>query len=429
MAKRARLFPPILPNRFSWGALAALSVVAILLLPSAQAQTFTVLHAFSGGGDGANPDSGVTLDNADNIYGTTFEGGFTHGSCSSGCGTVFKLTQSDGHPVLHTIYAFQGPSQDGSEPGASMVFGPDGALYGTTVSGGMGDIGTVYRLAPQPSLCRNISCSWIESHYSFPRGDMDGGPPSPGALIFDSLGNMYGTASFGGAGDCGLVYEMSLRGGTWTQTALYNFEEPTSCEPFGGVIFDASGNLYGTTTRGGPADRGTIYQLTPHGITWSETVLYDFTGHEDGGYPQAGLISDGNGGFYGAASQSTPGGGTIFHLAQSGGAWNFNVIFSLPGNGTGVLRDLTMDAAGNLYGATYTGGAFGRGSIIKLAPSNGGWTYTDLQDFDGGFDGAEPACNIAIDASGRLYGTAFYGAAGGNNCPEEGCGVVWRITP
>ena len=429
MTKRARLLPSILFNRFPRRALAALSVLAMLALPSAHAQTFTVLHTFTGGGDGANPDSGVTLDSAGNVYGTTFEGGFTHGSCASGCGTVFKLTHANGHTVLQTIYAFQG-LQDGAAPGASMVFGPDGALYGTTLQGGAGDIGSVFRLTPQPSLCRSISCSWLDSHYSFPAGYMDGSP-SAGALIFDNFGNMYGTAGFGGAGNCGLVYEMSQRGGTWTETILYNFDEPTPCEPIGGVIFDASGNLYGTTTRGGPADRGTIYQLTPHGVTWSETVLYNFTGQQDGGYPQAGLISDGNGGFYGAASVSSPGGGTIFHLTQSGGTWNFSVIYTLPGNSnnTGVLRDLTMDAPRNLYGATYTGGAFGRGSVIKLAPSDGGWTYTDLQDFDGGFDGAEPACKIAIDAIGRLYGTTFYGASEGNTCPQEGCGVVWRITP
>jgi len=140
----------------------------------------------------------------------------------------------------------------------------------------------------------------------------------------------------------------------------------------------------------------------------------------------AGLIFDQAGNLYGSASSGGSGnGGTVFELMPSNGNWNFNLLYSLSGSGgsrNGPLRSLTMDAAGNLYGTTYSDGAYGAGSVFKLKPSNGAWTYTDLYDFTGGDDGANPYGGVTLDANGNLYGTTAFGGA-------SDAGVVWEITP
>src|SRR5581483_3699775 len=147
-----------------------------------------------------------------------------------------------------------------------------------------------------------------------------------------------------------------------------------------------AGNLYGTATAGGTYGKGVVFELSPSGGGWTEHVLYTFQGGNDGGQPVAGLIFDNAGNLYGAtASWGSGGGGTVFKLSPTGGAWTYSVLTSLTG-GDGPVASLTLDRSGNLYGTTFMDDPAGYGSVFRLAPSGSGWTYTDLHDFTGGSD-------------------------------------------
>ena len=186
------------------------------------------------------------------------------------------------------------------------------------------------------------------------------------------------------------------------------------------------GNLYGTTASGtSNYFWGTVYKLAPHGSGWTETILYAFQDGNDGASPVSGLIFDQAGNLYG----TTPGGGayldgTAFELiSHPSGNWSFSSLYSFQGSrdiGNLPLGPLAIDAAGNLYGASYNGGAHEMGSVYELSPSNGSWTYTSFHDFTGGVDGGGPISGVVLDASGNIYGTA---SAGGTH----GDGVLFAI--
>jgi uncharacterized repeat protein (TIGR03803 family) len=398
---------------------AFLLALTFLLLPSAQAQTYSVIYNFTGGTDGAFPEAGLTMDKAGSLYGTAYQGG------SSDRGTVFKLVHKGSGWVLSPLYSFTGRA-DGGAPVARVVFGPDGSLYGTTVFGGHNcgsGCGTVFNLKPSASACKAALCPWTETViYSF-GGFSDGANPGYGDLTFDKAGHIYGTTIFGGSNAQGVVYKLTSSGGGWTESAIYLFTGGgDGANPYSSVIFDDAGNLYGTTFDGAQG-YGTAFQLIPSGGAWSENTQYVFQGANDGGKPFAGFALDGAGNLYGATSTvGTGGGGTVYELASSGGGWTFDVIGSFAGSAylPGPYDSLTMDAAGNLYGTTYKDGAYSAGSVFKLTPSGGGWTLTDLYDFTGGKDGGLPYGSVLIDANGNLYGTASQGGV-------SGYGVVWEI--
>jgi uncharacterized repeat protein (TIGR03803 family) len=400
---------------------AFLLLLTALFLPSAQAQTYSVIYNFTRGTDGAFPEAGLTTDKAGSLYGTAYQGG------SSDRGTVFKLAHKGSGWVLSPLYSFTGRT-DGSAPIARVVFGSNGSLYGTTEFGGRNcgeGCGTVFNLKPSASACKAALCPWTETViYSF-SGSSDGANPGFGDLTFDKTGHIYGTTYFGGSNAQGVVYELTPSGGSWTESAIYLFTGgKDGANPYSSVIFDQAGNLYGTAYGGG-AGHGTIFQLTSSGSGWSENTLYAFQGANDGGTPFGGLVWDSAGTLYGATSTGgTGGGGTVYELASSGGGWSFDVIGSFAGSAylPGPYDSLTMDTAGNLYGTTFKDGAHSAGSVFKLTPSGGGWTLTDLYDFTGGKDGGLPYGSVLVDANGNLYGTASQGGA-------NGYGVVWELTP
>jgi uncharacterized repeat protein (TIGR03803 family) len=391
-----------------------------------QAQTFTVLHDFTGGLDGGSPYAGLSIGRAGNLYGTTSAGGI-------GYGTVFELSHRGTGWVFEPLYGFAGGS-DGEGPVARVIVAANGGLYGTTYAGGVpgcsGDhgCGTVFNLRPPPSVCRAVLCSWIKTVLYRFEGGNDGANPLLGDLTFDSSGNLYGTTQNGGGADCdgngcGTVFELSPVSGGWTEKVLYSFTGAGSdgANPFAGVIFDQSGNLYGTTKLGGIVSNGTVFRLTPEDSGWTESVLYGFQGESDGYWPLGGLIFDQAGNLYGTTtSGGLNTGGTVFELTSLGIETVLS-SFSGPILG-GPYGNLAMDAAGNLYGIAYDDGAYNNGSVFKLTPSQNGWTFTDLYDFTGGSDGSCPYGGVLIDDAGNLYGTT---AAGG----EYGYGVVWEITP
>ena len=401
-------------------AMAILFALMVTLTQSVEAQTFKVLHTFTGGTDGAIPYAGLTLDQAGNLYGTTSQGGNPWG----GNGTVFQLKRKSSNFVFNHLWSFDG-IRDGSRPYARVIFGPNGTLYGTTHEGGSQGVGTVFNLAPQPKACKSALCTWTEPMvYSFGYG----GPllPGYGDLIFDQAGNIYGTTELFYAHYWynGAVYELTPSGGGWTDNFLHIFMGDGST-PESGVIFDQSGNLYGTTSGGGADSGGTVYQLTPSGGSWTYSLVYSFSGGDDGVVPWAGLIFDPSGNLYGSTTGGgTGGGGTVFELIPSNGSWTLNTLYSFTSfTGAGPRGTLVMDGAGNLYGTTGNDGAYGYGTVFKLTPTpQPPWTYTSLHDFTGGSDGGNPYGNVAFDASGNLYGTTSNGGA-------YYVGVVWEITP
>ena len=405
-----------------WVIVAALAVATLMIVAAAQVQgqTITVLHSFSTRADGSLPYAGVTIDRAGNLYGTTSEG------ANGNVGTVFKLIHTEGGWTLNTLYTFDHPN-DGFSPAARVVFGPDGSLYGTTQSGGQGGGGVVYNLRPPATACKTVLCSWTYTTlYSF-TGASDGGQPYLGDLVFDSAGNIYGTTQSGGGQDCfglgcGVVFKLSHSGGGWTETVLYTFTGGNDgANPFNGVTFDRAGNLYGTTVNGGSGGYGTVYELSPTASGWTLSTLYSFTGGLDGGNPIGGVAIDAHGNLYGTTEDGgtgTGGGGTVWELAPSNGSWTFSVLQSLSTVYEGPFDTPTLDAAGNIYGtSTFAGG---NGQAFKLTSSGGGWSYAPY-DFNGN-NGNIPIGCVTLDANGNMYGTTSEGGS-------YTWGTVWEITP
>jgi uncharacterized repeat protein (TIGR03803 family) len=403
-----------------------------VVTPAAQAQ-FQVIHTFTDGADGAFPIAGLTIQGG-SLYGTAMDGG-THGM-----GTVYRLQHRGTSWTFSPLYSFTGG--DGRNPRARVVFGPDGAIYGTTLRGGTGSHGTVFKLRPGPSVPPALLTPWDETVlYSF-TGGADGAAPQFGDVNFDHAGNMYGTTARGGVYDGGVVWELTPPGIWGTETVLHTFTNSADGgSPFNGVIFDDAGNLYGTTLSGGQFPYyGTAFQLMPVGPLWMERVLYSFQDGSDGAYPTAGLLFDQAGNLYGATptGSGSTSGGAVLELSPPGAWMTLTVLYSFTASGSGFcpapnfpgpVATLVMDGAGSLYGTTCAEGAHGYGNVFKLTFSNGVWSYHDIYDFTGGSDGAYPTGSVLIDTGGNLYGTALEGGlVGAGSCDGSGCGVVWEIT-
>jgi uncharacterized repeat protein (TIGR03803 family) len=315
--------------------------------------TETVLYSFSGVPDGARPYASLIRDPKGHFCGTTFVGGSE--SCSnqygSGCGTVFDVDKAGKETVL---YSFTGTGTDGVNPLAGVVRGPQGALYGTTAGGGASGYGTVFKLVPNG---KEIVL------YGFTGTGGDGATPEAG-LLRDGKGNLYGVTYGGGTSGDGTVFMLDKTG---KETVLYSFGgSPDGANPsFGYLIRDAKGNLYGTTENGGAYDVGTVFKLTPGG---KETVLhsFDYNG-TDGGAPATGLIRDAKGNLYGTTSGGGASGwGTVFMLDKTG---NETVLHSFTGSdGEVPFGSLLRDPQGNLYGTTFGGGSGGYGVVFELTP-------------------------------------------------------------
>ncbi len=394
-----------------------------LFIPAVHAQTFTVLHTFTGELDGGLPFAGVTI-RGNALYGTT-----------NYHGNVCQLTRSGSDWLFSNIAVLPN-----SYPGARVVFGPDGHLYGTTYPGGPYYWGTVFKLTPQVKPCWDAACYWkVNDLHDFGSGT-DGRWPN-GDLIWDQQGNMYGTTWLGGesGGDAfGTVYELTPSGNGYTESVLYSFSgAPDGANPYDGLVFDNQGNLFGTTPYGGTGTGcdydlgcGTVFELTyVVGVGWTEHVLYSFQNGSDGAWPAGALIFDSAGNLYGTASAGGEGGGgTVFELSPSGDTWTFKLLYSFSGppeEYCGPLSALAMDGAGNLYGNTYCGGIYDYGSVFKLSNTENGWVYTSLHDFNFyGTDGGNPVGIVSIDTDGTLYGTTQWGGDYG-----LGWGTVWMFKP
>jgi uncharacterized repeat protein (TIGR03803 family) len=352
----------------------------------------TVLYSFPFGTDGANPQGGVIRDAASNFYGTTYYGG------TNGAGTVYKLGPTGQETVLHD---FSGLA-DGAYPQSSLILDSAGNLYGTA-RGGAARAGVVYKVETtgQETVL-----------YTF-TGGADGKNPL-GSLIRDSAGSLYGTTYSGGAANGGVIFKLDTAG---QETVLYNFSAGAAGHhPIAGLIQDSAGNFYGTTSEGGASNAGVVYKLD---TTGHETVLYSFTGGDDGGLPYAGVVQDSSGNIFGTTVQGGSWGqGVVYRLDVSG---HETVLDNFGGgaSGSNPYAGVILDPGGNLLGTTRHGGAAGAGVIFKVSQAG---VETVLYNFTGGPDGGCPAGGVIRDLVGNLYGTAF---CGGN----EGSGVVFKFTP
>jgi uncharacterized repeat protein (TIGR03803 family) len=402
---------------------AAIRVSLTLVLFSsglmAAAQQETVLFSFKGT-NGALPTAALIADAAGNLYGTTTVGGDL--SCivnnlAPGCGTVFELSppsEPGGAWSQTVLYAFEGGAFGGAEPTASLVFDQVGNIYGTTATSGNGS-GTVFEL----------DSSGDETTIWFFSGAADGSTPLDG-LVIDSKGNLYGTTSTGGdpSCKCGTVFELSppQPGGLWTETTLYAFrgvDKNDGANPVAGLVFDARGNLYGTTENG--IGFGTVFKLTAPSLpggSWTERLLYVFGSQQgDGGSPAASLIFDKHGNLYGTCL------GGVFQLVPAkGGLWTETLIHQFvggTGDGAKPLGSVIMDGQGRLYGTTSEGGGtgcsedLGCGTAFELTPPaqpGGAWSEIFLS-FNGGQDGATPEAGLTFGKGDALYGTTIQGGS------------------
>jgi len=389
-----------------------MTLIAVFTVPL-PAQTLSVLHSFGGTlSSGDSPYAGVVL-LGNNLYGTT-----TYGGGNQRVGNVFELSHHGSGWVESVLYDFQGGS-DAALPYSGVVAGPSGLLYGESYIGGIG-FGTVYRLQPPATACHSVSCPWIERVLYRFRGGSDGAyPGNAAALTFDSAGNIYGTTAGSAPPDTydnGTVFELSPANGGWTETVLHHF---TNGElPLAGVVFDAAGNLYGTTEAGG-LGYGTVYELSPSNGSWTFQTIYQFQNLEDGAAPLGGLAVDPAGNLYGTTSTN---GGTVFQLQPSSGGWSFNTIFSAFPSTLGPQDTPTLDSAGNVYGTVLNDHGSNFGLVFKLTPSGGSWIETNLAVFQNLGLAAFPYGSVVLDANGNVFGTSLEGGTFGD-------GTVWEITP
>ncbi len=395
--------------------LAAILGLLVTASQLVEAQTLTTLYSFQGIPDGAVPLAGVVLDSEGNLYGTTSYGGTIGGG--SGCGTVFEVTPSGSEKMSYSITC--------NPYYAGLIRDDEGNLYGTTGGGGTGacfdgyGCGTVFK----------ISEGGVETVlYSF-TGGTDGVSPSAG-LVMDDRGNLYGTTNLGGGSGCGgqgcgTVFKVTATG---AETVLYRFAGGTDAyEPMGGQLaLDREGNLYGVTEFGGAYGVGALFKVTPTGI---ETIVHSFAEVPDGNFPFGTLLINGEGYLYGTTmSGGAHGRGTVFEVTPSG---EERVLYSFcPAgeppcpDGQGPLGGLVRDLYGNFYGTTQYGGASGEwGTVFKLTP---GGVETVLYSFTFGADGVEPNGGLVLDRHGNLYGTTS--AGGGSGCNGFGCGTVFKLT-
>jgi uncharacterized repeat protein (TIGR03803 family) len=398
--------------------------VAILMFVGnaiAAGPTERVLYRFKGGSDGSAPAAGLIADAAGNLYGTTTNGGAA--SCQGGCGTVFELSPTAGGRWTETVvYRFTGGS-DGAIPQTGLTFDAGGNLYGTTIHGGALGDGVVFQLTAPATPGGGRKLKVLHSFV----GPTEGEYPW-GTLVFDPAGNLYGPTLFGGRFGGGTVFQLAAPatlGSTWTLHVLHHFKGTNDgLDPVGALIIDKKGALYGTTYG------GTVFKEVPPttGHTaWTLQVLHNFNSVLG---LSGGLLAGKNGVLYGAtALGGSANEGTVFKLtppARHGGApWTATRLYEFTGGSDGEYPQnaLVADKAGNLYGATESGGTSGLGTVFKLTPTqHGAWTKTALHNFTGGRDGAGPGAGLIFARQGALYGTTVAGGSSGN-------GIVFEVAP
>jgi uncharacterized repeat protein (TIGR03803 family) len=364
------------------------------------------------------------------------------------------------------LYSFQGGT-DGSTPAGGVVFDAAGNLYGATEQGGGSDCkptgycGTVFQLKPPAQKGGAWTETVLHVFVGVTSTEHDGADPG-GGLVIDAAGNLYGTTAYGGSGNCvlvgieggcGTVFELEppkTKGGAWAYKILYNLQGGKDGHfPWGDLVFDGAGNLYGATQFGGGYGScdspfyqfcGAVFELSPpktKGGKWTEKVLYGFKSGKDGANPNGGLVFDSKGAIYGTTYSGGDqvckgagyvGCGTAYKLSPpltKSAQWTEKLLRSFavgfPNDGAGPNGGLVVDAKGRLYGTTVGGASNGNGVVFRLAKSGGRWTETIVHTLQN-LDGWNSRAGLVFDTLGNLYGTATGGGLPGG-------GTVFKLSP
>lgn len=421
-------------SRIAWPS-ATLALVILLSTITAGAQTLTILHSFDDAtGDADAPIAGVVSDASGNLFGTGNAGGIYHNN-----GAVFEVSPAGASWTESVILNFDGSGGSrtgGFFPVAGLILDSAGNLYGTTPDGGSyvgsfcggqeGDgCGTVFELSP------NGDGTWSEKAlHLFNYNGKDGVIPWSG-LVFDAAGNLYGTTSLGGSGNEGTVFRLSPNAnGSWSEQILHSFANngQDGGLPRSSLIIDSSGNIYGTTTSGGAYGDGTAFELLPKsGGGYVERILHSFGNGTDGKVPSGPLIFGPSGALYGTTAEGSNNNcGTVFELKFGGGSWKEKVLYGFKGHtdGCNAVGGVVADSSGNLYGNTEESGAYAAGTVFELSPSAAGapWTEQILHSFGNGTDGENPSSGLIFGLNGNVYGTT-------NSGGQYFGGTVFEITP
>lgn len=377
--------------------------IALLAIPPASAQPFKLLYSFTGASDGGGP-WGTPLYTGGNIYGTTFYGG---SQLANDAGTFFQFVPENGGGRESVLYDFAGQPNDGSAPMSGVITDGAGDFYGTTTQGGFSLRGTIYEWSG--------GSEFVLYNFTGP----DGETPE-GNLILDPVGDLYGTTSNGGTNDSGTVFALSA-GGSLVQLYSFGSHAGDGIGPASSLVFRKN-LLYGVTTEGGAHSWGILFSINVK--TKAETILYSFRGGANGGTPVGGLVLDGKGNLYGTTSaggnaNGTAGDGVIFMINIASPQYTVVHTFTGP-DGAQPLSTMISDGQGNFYGTTYSGGAHNYGTVFKLNAATG--TLTTLYSFTNGPDGSYPYAGLTLDSAGNLYGAATRGG-------KYGWGTLFEITP
>jgi uncharacterized repeat protein (TIGR03803 family) len=374
----------------------AFVILVILAIPST-AQTFTLMHSFSGSGaDGSNPYATLIQGFNGSLYGTTSAGG------ANGNGTVFSISTGG---TLETVYSFCALTDcaDGTDPRDSLLQAGNGNFYGVTFGGGVHDSpGTIFQLTESGTLT---------TLYTFCALSLCADGESPiGGMLQARNRALYGTTAAGGAHGGGTVFRYRIVGGA--PTTLHNFCSMSSCtdgdSPQGTLIQGSDYSIYGTTYDGGSSVYyGNVFKVSPTGAFSS---LHSFSGG-DGDEPIGGLVQATDGNYYGTTqTDGAHGYGTVFKITSTGvftKLYDFCALLFCADGGT-PEAGLIQGSDGNLYGTTFTGGG-GAGTVFSITT---GGVLTTLHNFAGGStDGREPWGGLVQDTNGTFYGTTYAGGA------------------
>ncbi len=394
---------------------AGLGMALVSISNAAMLHPGKTLYSFAGAPDGAYPNGDLIVDDMGVYYGATGSGGVITADCPTGCGTVYKIVNGQ----ESVIYRFTDLG-DGASPTDGLLLDAGGNLYGVTSAGGDSNMGTAFKIAPDGTKT---------TLHSFAGGTDDGARPN-GDLIADADGNLYGTTSSGGIGDCdggcGTVFKVTPDGQESILHAFIGGAGPEGVNPGAGLIADAEGNFYGTTYGGGsmplcgPQGCGTIFKITPDGET---TVIHRFEGFRSAGHPRARLVMDAQGNFYGTTYN---GGarklGAVWKVSPDGSE---TVLHSFKGHADGlnVNGGLVADSEGTLYGTTNYSGENYTGVVYRVTPDGKFatlYTFSDAEPFHYPY----PAGRLLIDRQGNLIGATLH--SGSSNC-TFGCGTIFKV--
>lgn len=383
--------------------------------------TLTTLVNFNGPNGGA-PQGNLILDSNGNLFGTTSSGG------ANGYGTVFEIARTaNGYASTPTILVSFTYS-NGANPSDSLIVDANGNLFGTTSSGGTNGYGTAFEIAKTDNGYASAPTTLVNFNSST-------GVQPRDSLIVDVNGNLFGTTYAAGANGYGTVFEIAktANGYASAPTTLVNFNLANGSYPIGRLIADATGNLFGTTYSGGANNSGTVFEIakTANGYASAPTILVSFTSSK-GANPYGGLIVDANGNLFGTTDHGGASGyGTVFEIAKTANGYASaptTLVSFNSSNGASPRGSLIIDANGDLFGTTYLGGANNSGTVFEIANTANGYASapTTLVSFSSKSNGANPIGSLIADADGNLFGDTSFGGAyntgAGNN------GTVFEIT-